>query len=55
MTVKEAVALVLEASTMGKRSEVFLLDMGKPVRIIDLARNMIRQAGIVPGEDIKSS
>ena len=53
MTVKEAVALVLEASTMGKGSEVFLLDMGKPVRIIDLARNMIRQAGMVPGEDIE--
>lgn len=53
MTTAEAVALVLQASTMGKGSEVFVLDMGEPVRIADLAANMIRLAGLIPGEDIE--
>ena len=53
MTTSEAVALVLQASTMGKGSEIFVLDMGEPVRIVDLASNMIREAGLVPGEDIE--
>ena len=53
MTTSEAVALVLQASTMGQGSEVFVLDMGEPVRIVDLALNMIRLAGRVPGEDIE--
>jgi len=53
MTTAEAVALVLQASTMGKRSDIFVLDMGEPVRIADLAANMIRLAGGVPGEDIE--
>ena len=53
MTTAEAVALVLQASTMGKGSEIFVLDMGEPVRIVDLASNMIRVAGLVPGKDIE--
>lgn len=53
MSIAEAVQLVLQASTMGERSEVFVLDMGEPVRIVDLATNMIRLAGLVPGEDIE--
>jgi FlaA1/EpsC-like NDP-sugar epimerase len=53
MTVQEAVQLILEASTMGKRSEIFVLDMGGPMRIVELARKMIRMAGLVPDEDIE--
>ena len=53
MTIREAVQLVLQASTMGNGSEVFVLDMGEPIRIADLARNMIRLAGLVPEEDIE--
>jgi FlaA1/EpsC-like NDP-sugar epimerase len=53
MTVREAVQLVLQASTMGKGSEVFVLDMGEPVRILDLARNMVRLSGLEPDEDIE--
>jgi FlaA1/EpsC-like NDP-sugar epimerase len=53
MTVQEAVQLVLQASTMGKGSDVFVLDMGQEVRIVDLARHMIRLAGFVPDEDIE--
>jgi FlaA1/EpsC-like NDP-sugar epimerase len=53
MSVQEAVQLVLQASTMGKRSEVFMLDMGEPIRILDLAYNMIRLAGLTPDEDIE--
>ena len=53
MTVQEAVQLVLQASTMGKKSEIFVLDMGKPVKIVDLATDMISLAGFVPGEDIE--
>ena len=52
MTVQEAVHLVLEASTMGRGSEIFVLDMGTPVKIVDLARVLIAQAGYIPGEDI---
>jgi FlaA1/EpsC-like NDP-sugar epimerase len=55
MSVREAVQLVLQASTMGRGSEIFVLDMGEPIRIVDLATNMIRLAGLVPGEDIELS
>jgi FlaA1/EpsC-like NDP-sugar epimerase len=53
MTVQEAVQLVLEASTLGKGSEIFMLDMGRPVKIVDLARKMIALGGLVPEEDIE--
>jgi FlaA1/EpsC-like NDP-sugar epimerase len=53
MSVKEAVQLVLQASTMCKDSDIFVLDMGEPVRIMDLATNMIALAGLVPGEDVE--
>lgn len=52
MTVDEAVELVLQAVTLAKRDEVFLLDMGDPVRIEDLARRLIRLAGLAPDKDI---
>jgi len=52
MTIPEAVQLVLQASTMGKGSEIFVLDMGEPIRILDLARNMIRLSGREPEVDI---
>ncbi|MEG0518333.1 MAG: nucleoside-diphosphate sugar epimerase/dehydratase [Bacteroidales bacterium] len=53
MTIPEACRLVLEAATMGEGYEVFVFDMGQPVRIADLARNMISLAGFEPGVDIK--
>jgi FlaA1/EpsC-like NDP-sugar epimerase len=53
MSITEAVQLVLQASVMGAGSEVFVLDMGEPVLIMDLAKNMIRLAGFTPGEDIE--
>ncbi|HLK48894.1 MAG TPA: nucleoside-diphosphate sugar epimerase/dehydratase [Bryobacteraceae bacterium] len=53
MTVQEAVQLVLEASTLGKGSEIYMLDMGQPVKIIDLAWKMIALGGLVPDEDIE--
>ena len=52
MTIPEACCLVMEASTLGNGGEIFVFDMGKPVKIIDLARNMIRLAGYTPGKDI---
>jgi len=53
MSIREAVQLVLQASTMGEGEEIFVLDMGEPVRILDLAHNMIQLAGLTPGEDIE--
>jgi FlaA1/EpsC-like NDP-sugar epimerase len=52
MTISEAVSLVVQASTRSRGSEIFVLDMGEPIRIVDLAENMIRLAGKVPYEDI---
>src|SRR6185436_9527 len=52
MTIPEAVRLVLQAGAMGRRGEVYLLDMGEPVRIIDLARQLIRMSGLREGEEI---
>ncbi|QMU27339.1 polysaccharide biosynthesis protein [Adhaeribacter radiodurans] len=53
MTIPEAVQLVLEAGSMGKGGEIFLFDMGEPVKIADLARKMIKLAGLIPDVDIK--
>ena len=53
MTIPEASCLVLEAATLGNGGEIFCFDMGHPVRIADLAKNMIRLAGYIPGEDIE--
>ena len=53
MTIPEACRLVLEAGCMGKGGEIFVFDMGKSVRIIELAKGMIRLAGLVPNQDIK--
>jgi FlaA1/EpsC-like NDP-sugar epimerase len=53
MLIPEAVQLILQAITIGTKREVFLLDMGKPVRIMDLADNMIKLAGYIPDKDIK--
>ncbi len=52
MTIDEACQLVLEAGAMGKGGEIFVFDMGKPIKIIDLAKQMIRLSGYVPNEDI---
>ncbi len=52
MTMPEAVQLVLQASSMGLASEIFVLEMGQPVRIADLARNLIRLSGLEPDGDI---
>ena len=53
MTIPEACRLVLEAAFMGKGNEIFVFDMGTPVKIANLARRMIELAGLVPGEDIE--
>ena len=53
MTIPEAVQLVLQAATMGTDREVFILEMGKPVRILDLARDLIKLSGFTPDVDVK--
>ena len=53
MTIPEAAELVLQAAAMGERGEIFVLDMGQPVRIQDLARNLILLSGLKPDVDIQ--
>jgi FlaA1/EpsC-like NDP-sugar epimerase len=53
MTIPEAAQLVIQASTMGNGGEIFVLDMGQPIRILDLASNLILLSGLRPDKDIK--
>jgi FlaA1/EpsC-like NDP-sugar epimerase len=53
MTIPEAAQLVMQASTMGKGGEIFVLDMGEPVKIVDLARQLIALSGLTPQDDIR--
>lgn len=53
MTISEAVSLVLEAGSMATGGEIFVLDMGKPMRILDLAENLIKLSGFIPYKDIQ--
>jgi FlaA1/EpsC-like NDP-sugar epimerase len=52
MTIPEATQLILQAASLGEGGEIFILDMGEPVRIVELARQMIRLSGLEPDEDI---
>jgi FlaA1/EpsC-like NDP-sugar epimerase len=53
MTIPEACQLILQAGAMGHGGQIFILDMGEPVKIVDLARDLIKLSGLVPGEDIE--
>lgn len=53
MTIPEAVQLVIQAGSLGRQGETFVLDMGNPVKIVDLAKDLIEQSGLVPGKDIQ--
>jgi FlaA1/EpsC-like NDP-sugar epimerase len=53
MTIPEAVGLILQSGVYASGGEIFVLDMGQPIRIVDLAEKMIRQAGLVPYDDIQ--
>ncbi|MEO6324025.1 MAG: nucleoside-diphosphate sugar epimerase/dehydratase [Thermoanaerobaculia bacterium] len=53
MTIPEAAQLVLQAGSMGAGGEIFILDMGQPVKVVDIARDMIHLSGLTPGEDIE--
>ena len=53
MTIPEAVSLILQSGVYANEGEIFILDMGKPVKIVDLAEKIIRQSGMVPNKDIK--
>jgi FlaA1/EpsC-like NDP-sugar epimerase len=53
MTIPEAVQLVIQAGAIGESGDIYVLDMGKPVKIVDLAHNMIRLSGKEPGRDVK--
>lgn len=53
MTIKEAVSLILQSAVYAKGGEIFVLDMGEPVKVLDLARKMIRLKNLIPDKDIK--
>jgi FlaA1/EpsC-like NDP-sugar epimerase len=53
MTIPEAVQLIIQAATLGQGGEIFVLDMGEPMRVVDLATELIRLSGLEPGRDIE--
>jgi FlaA1/EpsC-like NDP-sugar epimerase len=55
MTIPEATQLVIQAAAMGTRGEIFVLDMGEPIKIVDLARELIRLSGFEPDQDVRIS